>query len=169
MQNKSGSKPNAADLKKQLEVFAGQEINLTEEQMIRFIFPQGNYSYADGNASWWRFFLPSLVCNESTLLDVGGLSSTGADGTKIVLVSDFVCFFNGYTYSEPINVVATCRTASPVFLTLTHTLVASGTDIQINVFTWDANGKPAPNVSFDWRCRAVANPIIFKKPVKKGV
>lgn len=169
MAKKSGSNQKAADLKKQLDVFAGQETNLTEEQIINFRFPLGNYSYADGDASWRGFFFPSLICNDSTLLDVGGLSSTGADGTATVLVSNFVCNFHAYTYSEPINVVATPRTASPVFLTLTHTLTPAN-DIQINVFTWDANGNPAPDVSFDWRCRAAASVIIFiKQPVKKGV
>jgi len=161
MHKKPSSNPKAADLKKQVEAFADKEIALTEGQIITF--PLGNYSYTDGNASWRSIVFP-LSCNESALLDVGGHSSTGADGTATVLVSNFVCNFTTYNYSEPINVVATPRTASPVFLTLTHTLVTQTgqfNDIQINVFTWDTNGNPAPNVSFDWRCRAaVAAKII---------
>ena len=38
-------------------------------------------------------------------------------------------------------------------MTMTHSLVNTpATDVQITVFAWDANGAPAPNVVFDWRC-----------------
>jgi hypothetical protein len=77
----------------------------------------------------------------------------------VFLVSDFLCGqFGGVAalgFAEPINVVATPRAESPLFLTVTYSLVPEGTDIQITVFSWDANGVAAPNVEFDWRCRAV--------------
>jgi hypothetical protein len=41
-----------------------------------------------------------------------------------------------------------------------HTLVNNGTDVEITVFSWDANGAPTPGVTFNWRCR-VEHPQIF--------
>jgi hypothetical protein len=49
---------------------------------------------------------------------------------------------------------------------MTHTLVpnpgapGSFSDLQIVVSTWGANGQPAPNISFDWRCRLLSFQII---------
>jgi len=31
----------------------------------------------------------------------------------------------------------------------------------LTIFAWDANGAPASNVTFDWRCRVVSNQIIL--------
>jgi hypothetical protein len=47
------------------------------------------------------------------------------------------------------------------FLTLVHSLVDNGADVEIKVSTWDANGVAAPNVSFDWRCRVPLLDLIF--------
>src|SRR5215510_1244623 len=80
------------------------------------------------------------------------------------------CFCSAISYARypidhwitwnPINIVATPRAERPVFLTVTYAPAAPEPqvhpfrpDVQITVFAWEANGTPAPNVEFDWRCR----------------
>jgi hypothetical protein len=53
--------------------------------------------------------------------------------------------------------LATAQSTTPFYVTTTHAIVGGGTDIQITLFAWDHNGKPAPNVSVHWRCRAVSH------------
>ena len=53
--------------------------------------------------------------------------------------------------AQPINVVATARGGVPASLTVDYTPAAG--DFEITVFAWDSQGNPAPNVTFDWRCR----------------
>jgi hypothetical protein len=57
-------------------------------------------------------------------------------------------------------VLATPFSTKPVFVTVIHSLINNGTDVEIRVFSWDANGNAAPNISFNWRCR-LELPIII--------
>ncbi|WP_157465201.1 hypothetical protein [Deinococcus apachensis] len=93
------------------------------------------------------------MCRQSSnpLLDVSGLSHTDANGTIQFLLEDFFCTSNPY-YSLPLNFVATPRSRLPVFLTMMRRVTNNST-VQIEVMSWNFNGSPAPNVSFDWRCR----------------
>ena len=56
--------------------------------------------------------------------------------------------------------LVTPRSDSPCYATMEHTLInvnqGLGSDVQITVSVWDATGAPAPNVTFDWRCRVGA-------------
>ena len=75
----------------------------------------------------------------------------------------------GGSNGEPVNVLATARSVNPVFVTNTHSLISPSIpiDIDITFFVWDDKGKGAPNVSFDWRCRAVGPvplPPLGEKP-----
>lgn len=98
------------------------------------------------------------------MLDASGSSTTGSNGSVVVPLSSVLCEIP--TLAAPVNVQATVRGTAPAFLTMTYALVAnpnfptSFNDVNITVYTWDANGKPAPNVVFDWRCRVVSIPII---------
>lgn len=165
MESKHEKLPKAEAVKKQLEALAGRDLSAPAEQLFRLSYPAGAYSYNDGNVCWRTFLpiFPGKSCSEATLLDVSGALSTGANGQLVFPISEVVCFTDAYVLSEPINVVVTPRSASPSFATQTHALVTNNTDVQITVYTWDANGNPAPNVSFDWRCRVVSEPIIFVK------
>jgi hypothetical protein len=159
----------AGDIKKQLEEIVGHRIDASAEQLKHLWFPVGSYDYSaldeQAHSTWQSIFLPGKNCNEATLLDVSGVSYTLADGKRSFLISDVVCFDPVFPWAlaEPVNVIATPRTEKPFFLTRTHALVASqsNNDLQITVFAWDANGNAAPNVVFDWRCRAVSvnNPL----------
>jgi hypothetical protein len=152
--------PNPTEVKKQLEAIAGQEIDAAPEQIISLWFPVGAHDYNSGTVLWRSAILPGRNCVSSSLLDASGASSTGAAGNRVFLLSDFICLPQVRSLAEPINVVATARSTAPFYVTVTHTLVNNATDVQITVFAWDAKGNPAPNVTFDWRCRLVSNPII---------
>jgi hypothetical protein len=154
----------AADTKRQLEDIVGQRIDASAEQVVKLRFPLGTYDisdFEDGATATWQsiFFPPGKSCNTTTLYDVSGVSSTLADGKRVFLISDVVCFPPAFALDEPINVVATPRADKPFYLTTTHALVkdpsTQNIDLQITVFAWDADGTAAPNVVFDWRCRAV--------------
>ncbi|HKD69470.1 MAG TPA: hypothetical protein VKB84_21705 [Candidatus Binataceae bacterium] len=169
---KKSDRSNAEELKKQLEAAAGHPIDIDAEQLIKiFMFPVGalDYTPQDGNGSvkWRGLIIPITSCNPATLLDASGSLSTGADGQRTFLLSQEVCLPLQRSLAEPVNVVATARSTTPFFVTTTHSLVQDdpanplSSDVQITVFTWNASGAPAPNVTFDWRCRAVSNTIIF--------
>ena len=163
MKKKSDETAQAVNVKKQLEALVGRDSEVSAEQLIKLKlwFPAGASSYEDGSVTWKSILFPGKRCNSATLLDASGVSFTGADGTRVFLLSDFVCFPQVNSLAEPINVVATPRSESPFFLTLTHALINADSDVQISVFTWDAGGAAAPNVAFDWRCRVVSNQIVL--------
>jgi hypothetical protein len=164
MEKKSEKKPDVHSLKKQLETAAGREIDVAAEQIVNFRWPVSAYSYADGEVLWRNIFFPGKNCAESTLLDVSASSSTGADGTVTFLLSSYYC--DALYLFAPVNLQATVRGTTPAFLTMAYSLVSQppdspySTDLQVTVYAWDAAGKAAPNVNFDWRCRVVSSPII---------
>jgi hypothetical protein len=160
MNQKSEKSPRPEDIKKQLEAITGHDLRVPPDQLIKLFYAASTYSYSDGNTCWRGIFFPFKSCVGATLLDVSGAGFTDTNGQSVFLLSDFVCFAQVNQLADPINVVATPRTTSPLFLTETHTLFNNNSDVQISVFTWDANGKPAPSVTFDWRCRVVSVPII---------
>jgi hypothetical protein len=98
-------------------------------------------------------------CFESRAFDISGFTQTRANGQSVFRLSNFRCP-QGEIYSAPINVVATPISPKPFFLTVMQALVNNGTDVEITVFSWDANGAPAPNVAFNWRCRVEHATII---------
>jgi hypothetical protein len=165
MEEQSEKTVDPADVKKQLEAIAGHEIDVSPDQLINLWLPLGALDYTDGTAAWMRIIFPGRTCNSATLIDASGVSSTGSDGKRVFLLGDFVCLPQVRNLGEPINVLATARSTRPFFLTTTHTVVdnpnnPNANDVQITVFAWDARGTAAPNVTFDWRCRVVSNPVI---------
>jgi hypothetical protein len=154
-----------AEIKKQLEAIAGHEIGLKEDVLIRQLFYfVASYDRVEGNVTTQSILLPYNTCGPATLIDVCGVSSTGSDGKRVFQIRELICVAipSSIAFSEPVNVVATPRSESPFFLTMTHAVTVTNdlTDVQITVFAWNANGEPAPNVPFDWRCRAVINTAV---------
>ena len=98
-------------------------------------------------------------CTDSRVIDVSGFAQTQANGQVVFKLSSFLCPANEI-YSLPINVLATPISQKPVFVTVMHTLINNGSDVEITVFSWDPNGAPAPGVTFNWRCR-VEHPHII--------
>jgi hypothetical protein len=93
-------------------------------------------------------------CIDSRVTDVTGFAQTQANGQVVFRLLTFLCPANDL-FELPINVLVTPISKQPFFLTVTHTLINNGADVEITVFSWDANGAPAPNIAFNWRCRAV--------------
>ncbi len=167
----------ADDLKALLEAIAGHEIDASteqlKEQLIKLVVPVGSYAFTGSGDTVGHITSKNLVifrppiCTTDRLLDVSGVSTTSAAGNRSFLVGDFICPEEGTLfYDEPINVVATPRSASPFFLTMTYSLVFPpnsqfATNLQITVFAWDANGAAAPDVQFDWRCRVRSTVVIL--------
>lgn len=168
------------DLKKQLEAIVGYKLNTEALQFINLIQSVASSNITlDGSITKRSFLIASPnECSLSSLLDVSGFATSGSDGKTVFRLNSFLCPFGGIgpvtetpdapvtlpppKYSQPINVVATPLSSTPCFLTLVHSLVDNGADVEITVLTWDANGVAAPNVSFDWRCRVplLSDPIL---------
>jgi hypothetical protein len=93
------------------------------------------------------------------ILDVGGTSHTGDDGSFEIRLSDFFCKPPAWYYigfCQPINFVATPQARIPVYLTTRQRIVSDaegpGSDVLVSVWSWDSSGSAAPRTSFDWRC-----------------
>lgn len=169
----------AVDVKAALEAFAGHAIDASEqqiqEQLIHFAVPFSTYSFTPAGTGTEKadnigqvvtrniIVVGSPSCSTSELLDVSGVNATSDTGNLTLLVKDFLCPDEpGRVYNEPVNIVATAVSANPFILTVTHSLISSPTpNVQINIFSWDFNGAPAPNVVVNWRCRVPTFPLIF--------
>ena len=167
------------DIKKQLEAIVGHNLNTEALQFINLIQSVASSNItSDGSITRSSLFVARPnECSGSRLLDVGGFATSGSDGKILFRLNAFLCPFGGIgpildpnqppppplppKYLQPINVVATPLSSTPCFLTLVHSLVDNGADVEVKVSTWDANGGAAPNVSFDWRCRVPLLDIIL--------
>lgn len=167
MEKKSEKRADLQSIKKQIEAAAGHEIDIPPEQIISLRWPVGAHDYADGTVLWRSIIVLGQSCVSSSLLDGNASSTTGGNGNVTFLLSSAICLPLVRSLAAPINLQATVRSASPSFLTMTYSLVPdpnspnSYNDVQITVYTWDATGNPAPNVTFDWRIRLVSNQIIL--------
>ena len=156
-----------AEVKKQLESIAGREIDAPAASIINIWYASGASDYTDGTVAWHSIFFPGSRCEEVPLLDASGSLSTGSDGKRTFLLSSVICLPAQRSLAEPVNVLATPRSATPCFVTTTHTVIKSDPntpfldDVQMTVFAWKTNGEPAAGVEFDWRCRVVSNTIIL--------
>ena len=162
MQTQTPSSPSPDEFKRQLEAAAGRPLDVSPEQLKWLLYPAGSYAYfgvdENAKATWKNLLFDTKYCNSATLLDVCGVSSTGADGKRVFLLSDVWCP-QLEELSEPINVVVTPLSENPYFVTMTYSLVGSPgyyTDLQITVFAWNTTGTPAAAVPFHWRCRVVS-------------
>jgi hypothetical protein len=156
-----------AELKKQLEKVAGKQIDASPEQLAIFAYPVGSAFYEENSQVLWRrIIFPGKFCvSPVTLLDASGRSFTGTDGKSVFLLSSFICS-DLNSFSEPVFLLGTPHVANACYVTLTHAIVPDPNhpgynDVQITAYSWGPNGKAAPNISFDWRCRVVSAPIIL--------
>jgi hypothetical protein len=98
-------------------------------------------------------------CATPSVLDIGGARSTGADGTAQISLNDLHCLRVGggnvVGYDNPVNVVATPRSDTPIHLTVLVNIVRGANrpqDVLITVFAWDVNGTAVGGARFNWRC-----------------
>ena len=146
------------DIKKQLEAILGADavafIKIFQSVATSAIVLDGQIIEKD------VFELkPNQCISAVKLLDVAGFFTTGTDGKSLFRLTDFLCH-TGERFVQPINVVATPLSSTPCFLTVVHSLFNNGADVEIKVSTWDASGAAAPNVSFNWRCRAPFETVV---------
>jgi hypothetical protein len=149
-----------AELLKQAEAIFGKELAADFLERVKWILPIASYDFITDKAyvTSTNLLLPGKWCNPHPLFDIGGVSATGSNGKRVLRLRDFSCI-SQIVFEHPANVVATPRSSEPFFLTLNHALVASDpnnpnlNDVEITVFSWNADGKAAPNIAFDWRCR----------------
>jgi hypothetical protein len=119
----------------------------------------GHYSFSEGSTTSREIGTTGVstkACGAADLLDVCGVAATGSDGTVEFLLSDFFCADIGIR--PRVNFLATPLSSAPVFVTVQRTPLDR--DVRIKVFSWSADGKPAPGIAFDWRCRVPTEPII---------
>ena len=149
------------ELKEKLEAVVGEEVS--EEAIGRLglhvlrnavgAFVKTPYG-PDGFTTWQSLIFPRpKSCEPAPILDVTGWGSTGPDGRRTFRLSYFACLPG--SLAPPINVVATPGGSAPSFLTTQYSLVDNATDLEITISAWDPGGAPAPDISFDWRCRVV--------------
>lgn len=167
MANDDKVSASLTELKTQLEKISGKEIDASAEQLKLFSFPVGSAFYEENSqVASRRIIFPGKFCTSPvTLLDASGHSSTGGDGKRVFRLRDFICS-DLNSFSEPVFLLATPKTTSACYITLTHHLIqnpdnSTFNDVEITAFTWKPNGEAAPNIAFDWRCRVVSNPIIL--------
>jgi hypothetical protein len=148
------------DIKKQLEAILGYELSedavqalQTPSLVIPLVQSVALSTSTSGLTTRRHLFvgLPNS-CYVNRLMDVSGFALTASNGQSLFRLSNFICPTDE-VFFQPVNVVATPISSTPCFLTVTHSLVNNGADVEITVFAWDANGAAAPNVSFNWRCR----------------
>ena len=91
------------------------------------------------------------ICRQADLLTVSGITLTQSDGTIDLLLSDFHC--ERISVLDPVILIATARTSSPVFVTAVPDVIDGGSDVRIIANAWRAGGDPAANIQVAWLCR----------------
>jgi hypothetical protein len=158
--------PENKDIKRALDELLGEELSAEQLQNIQLFLKIATWNrIEDGRVTRTSPILPGKFCDPQKLLEVSGVAATGANGKVRFRLKDFLCL-DLLTFDYPINVLATPLASKPVFLTVKHSLVMNpantlGEDVAIEVFTWDANGAPAPKIAFNWRCRVPFEETIF--------
>jgi hypothetical protein len=85
MAKKPKEAPTAASIKEQLEAIVGHKIETSEQQLAKFSYPVGLFSFWPGwMVSKSVFPFPRTICSKQGLFDVGGVSSTLADGKRVL-------------------------------------------------------------------------------------
>lgn len=150
------------DIKKKAEEVFGKDLAADMLERIRWTVQIASYNYITDKSHVTSMHLlfpfPSKWCRPLPVIDIGGIAATEGNGQRVFRLREFSCAEH-IIFDHPINVVATPLSSQPFFLTVKHALVVPDpnnpnlNDVEITVFVWDANGKPAPNIAFDWRCR----------------
>lgn len=142
-----------SDNKKQIEAIMGEPISADMLPLIQ-LFQDVAISTNTPSRTTQKNLIANLPnrCTESRVFDVSAMAQTLSNGRNVFRLTNFLCPA-GEIFSLPINVVATPLSSKPFYLTVLQSLVNNGADVEITVFSWNANGTPAPNVPFNWRCR----------------
>ena len=141
-------------IKKKIVSVISEELGEDAAQLVIFFETIATSTTSEGHATEIRTLgIEQKRCNLTRLLDVSGFTVTGSEGKAQFRLTTFICHPGNLLFFPPINVVATPISATPHFLTLAHSIVDNGADVEIAVASWGANGTTASNVFFDWPCR----------------
>ena len=99
-------------------------------------------------------------------IDLSGGYVTGSEGRTTWKLSDYICKPELQALDLPISFVATPLSDKPAYMTVKFVALQSQpNNLVIEVYSWDAQGKPAPFTSFYYRCRIpLVPPVILKRP-----
>lgn len=149
-----------SDNKKEVEAILGEKIGDETMELVKFVLPVALSSRSTSITTHKHMLISRPnVCYQNNALDVSAWSITASNGQSVFRLTQFICS-QGELFNYPINVIATPVSTKPFFLTVTHSLINNGGDVEIKVFAWDANGVAAPGITFNWRCR-VELPLII--------
>ena len=170
----------AAGVRAALEAFAGHTIDASTEEIeeqlrLTLVFPISSYSVTPntpdaagdnvGKVVSRNVILGGRTCALSELLDISSFSVVSDTGNATLRIKSLLCPDESRFFAPPTNIVATPFSATPIFATVTHSLIFDefnrGTDIEIHIFAWDANGEPAPHVTVNWRCQVPVFTVIL--------
>lgn len=127
----------------------GAQVHITDRTPVIF-----DPTTSDGSGGGPREF-----CFAGPGMDIGGKAVTGSDGRMQWKLTNYICENGPLAVDEPVSFVATPRAASAVMMT--STTVSTGSDLVIDVFSWNPDGSPAPGTRFSWRCWFNLPPIIL--------
>jgi len=152
-----------ADTKKHLEAILGEKLGEDAIQLIQFTQSVAATTDSPGMSAERHILIERKTCRFSRLLDVSGFAQTLSNGQNVLRLTRFICLPvpETLTFVHPITVIATPLSSKPCFLTINRSLVNNGADVEIKVFSWNANGTVAANISFDWRCRVELLPPVI--------
>jgi hypothetical protein len=142
-----------SEIKEHVEAILGHKLEDEAVQLIQLLQPVALSTTESGRLTRRHLIIAAPnICGDSDMLDVSGLATTANNGQSVFRLTDFLCP-SEISFSQPVNVVATPFSSTPCFLTVVHSILNNGADVEIKIFAWDANGAAAPNVSLNWRCR----------------
>jgi hypothetical protein len=155
------SKTKEYDLRKYFETLLGSDIDLNPAVVV----PIATHTLQLGTLTERRQDLfappdfdgvigPSANCSGRQLLDISGTGKTAENGTVELRLSSFLCrdgFPDGF--ESPAIIVVTPRAQSPIHATARAQVTSDDRDVAFEVETWNADGSPAANQSFNWSCR----------------
>jgi hypothetical protein len=148
------------DRQKQLEAILDRKLGDEELQLIPLTESFAIHTNTECIVSQRNIFTAGPnACSQNRVLDLSSYAATSTDGQSVFRLTKFICPA-GERFRGPINIVATPFSTKPFFLTVNHSLINGGEDVEIKVFAWKPNGTPAAGVTFHWRCR-VQLPLII--------
>lgn len=126
--------------------------------------PISAYNYEEHTEKWARFPFSKADAQfkDSWSVDVWGNSMTGANGQmtwRLLTYAKCKPGFSNLHLGDPISFVATPMTDKPIHLTVTlkfepvPNIRLKLKDLVVEVYSWDKQGNPAPNIAYCWRCR----------------
>src|SRR5215207_4778583 len=157
MASEERTSPDDQELAKHFEAILGREVPPEEVAELVFRVTVGLYTVENGRSTSRVFSggLPPIksCATEMNMHMFGGIVTTRSDGRAAFKLSDFHCAAS-FTPIAPIILVATAHTRAPVLVTTFTTVVSTpNPDVNIELFSWNADGNRVGGIPIRWLCR----------------